>query len=258
MKAWIIGGMTAWLLLTLGVIFVKRTETRPVWAGLASPGALTASHAFLENNCASCHTPMKGVEANSCAVCHANNTAVLQRQPSAFHANVKECAICHVEHRGRGATPAVMDHAAFARLSLPQGGQESGIPGLLREWGALTASEKPLVNNPHIGALEATLDCAACHGNQDRHRGYFGRDCAQCHGTSPQTKWSIAEFKHPSAGSTDCAQCHQAPPSHYMEHFRMVSMTAAKRSDAAVNECFVCHQTTSWNDIKGVGYYKHH
>jgi hypothetical protein len=83
----------------------------------------------------------------------------------------------------------------------------------------------------------------------------FGKDCAQCHRTD---KWTISEFRHPSAQSTDCVQCHQAPPSHYMGHFKMVSQRVACQPHADVRQCFLCHQTTSWNDIKGVGWYKHH
>lgn len=48
------------------------------------------------------------------------------------------------------------------------------------------------------------------------------------------------------------------PPSHYMMHFRMVSMPAARVAQAEVSPCFLCHQTTAWNDIKGVGFIKHH
>jgi hypothetical protein len=33
---------------------------------------------------------------------------------------------------------------------------------------------------------------------------------------------------------------------------------AGCRSPAQVNQCYRCHQTTSWNDIRGVGYYRHH
>lgn len=43
-----------------------------------------------------------------------------------------------------------------------------------------------------------------------------------------------------------------------MEHFKMISMKVAKQEHADVTQCFLCHQTTSWNDIKGVGWYKHH
>lgn len=99
------------------------------------------------------------------------------------------------------------------------------------------------------------LDCYLCHGNKDRHLGFFGEDCAKCHGTD---KWTIPEYRHPSPNSMDCAQCHQAPPSHYMMHFKMVSMRVAGRMSADVNQCHLCHQTTAWNDTKGVGWYKHH
>ena len=43
-----------------------------------------------------------------------------------------------------------------------------------------------------------------------------------------------------------------------MMHFRMVSAKVAGQPHAAVRQCFLCHQTTAWNDIKGVGWYKHH
>ena len=105
------------------------------------------------------------------------------------------------------------------------------------------------------GSLEKTLDCAACHKNEDRHFGLFGADCSSCHQTS---SWNLPEFRHPSTQSMDCAQCHQAPPSHYMEHFHMISAKVAGKPHARVDQCFACHQTTSWIDIKRVGVYKHH
>jgi heterodisulfide reductase subunit B len=45
-----------------------------------------------------------------------------------------------------------------------------------------------------------------------------------------------------------------------MEHFEMVSKKVAKQEgeNIIVTKCFTCHQTTSWNDIKGVGFYDHH
>jgi hypothetical protein len=43
-----------------------------------------------------------------------------------------------------------------------------------------------------------------------------------------------------------------------MEHFHMVSMRVAGKPHAKVNQCFLCHETTAWNDIKGVGWFKHH
>ncbi len=38
----------------------------------------------------------------------------------------------------------------------------------------------------------------------------------------------------------------------------MVSRKFAGKENAQVDECFECHNMTSWNDIVGVGFYKHH
>jgi hypothetical protein len=109
--------------------------------------------------------------------------------------------------------------------------------------------------HPRVTSREVALDCASCHGTKDKHQTLFGKDCASCHATA---SWTISEFQHPSPRSVDCVQCHQAPPSHYMMHFQMVSQRVARATDARVDQCFKCHQTTSWNDVRGVGWYKHH
>ena len=98
------------------------------WQHMAAPGQLSQPHAFLENNCAACHTPVKGVEAKNCIVCHADNTAVLQRQPSAFHADIGECAACHREHQGRVASTTKMDHAALGHIGCKQLESRSSPP----------------------------------------------------------------------------------------------------------------------------------
>ena len=230
------------------------------WQRMASPGALSGPHAFLEHNCAACHTPGRGVAAANCVACHANEQSLLKRQPTAFHADVSECATCHVEHQERGARPAGMDHDLFARLGERQlrrapSADASKRAAADRIARLVKGSSSAVLPHADISPGEAALDCNACHGNQDRHRESFGKDCAQCHGTRT---WGIPEFRHPPPGSVDCAQCHQAPPSHYMMHFEMVSMKVARREHVEVSQCYACHQTTSWNDIKGVGWYKHH
>lgn len=222
-----------------------------LWERQASPGDLSAAHSFLADNCAACHTSVKGVTADKCVACHADST-VLQREPTAFHATAGTCRECHREHQGAAARPTRMDHAALTRI-------ESGkaAPGDKPAADRVRRSLERADAGPHPGITrqEAALDCAACHGTKDRHQGLFGKDCAQCHRTD---KWTIPEFRHPSAQSTECAQCHRAPPSHYMGHFHMVSKRVAGQPHADVRQCFLCHQTTAWNDIKGVGWYKHH
>lgn len=99
------------------------------------------------------------------------------------------------------------------------------------------------------------LDCAGCHDRRDPHFKQFGSDCAQCHGMET---WTIPGYQHPSSRSKDCVECHKPPPSHLMGHFSMISQKIAGKEHAQVGECFECHNTTSWNDIVDVGFYKHH
>jgi hypothetical protein len=201
---------------------------------------------------------------------HANDTALIQRQPTAFHAEIKSCAQCHVEHLGANADLRRMDHTLLARLGL-KGLERTANDGDARQRTELLdwldhaqSSQSSSSTHPNTTALESTLNCHGCHATKEPHAGLFGADCASCHATS---EWTIAQFRHPSPRSTDCAQCHQAPPSHYMMHFEMVSKKVAGLKDdqassccgaVQVNQCNRCHQTTSWNDIKGVGWYKHH
>lgn len=236
---------------------------KTAWQRMASPGALSQGHRFLEHNCAACHTSGKGIETSSCILCHANNTALLQRQPTAFHADVSSCRECHSEHRGVQERLSVMDHTGLSRIGLrqlknnpdPESEDRLAAAHFLRWINQQDGKIKTIQGNPGLPPQETILNCVSCHENKDTHRGLFGQDCAQCHTT---TKWTLPEFRHPPPTSMDCAQCHQAPPSHSMMHFKMVSMKIAGVEKAEVNQCFLCHQTTSWNDIKGVGFYKHH
>ena len=233
------------------------------WQRMARPGDLSQAHAFLEHNCAACHTAVKGVEAGNCIACHADNESLLGRQPTAFHANVSSCVECHREHRGTDQRPTEMDHRVLAEIGfrdlkierLPDGENELVRTALVEWIGRHRPADDGSEGHSNLTPQEAVLNCASCHSHKDRHVKLFGQDCGQCHTT---TKWTIPEFRHPSPRSTDCAQCHQAPPSHYMMHFQMISAKVAGKPHAQVNQCYQCHQTTAWNDIKGAGYYKHH
>ena len=229
-----------------------------LWQRQVSPGHLSAAHAWLESECAACHTPTRSAEGAKCIGCHADDAALLQRQPTAFHASTDTCSGCHVEHRGSTVRPVGMDHLYFASIGLTAAEDNTGnvTNQRLLAWVRQHEGAVEVVpSHPEVTSREAALDCVACHGTKDRHQGYFGGDCASCHGTAA---WSIAAFQHPSPRSVECVQCHQPPPSHYMMHFSMVSRAVAREPDARVDQCFSCHQTTSWNDIQGVGWYKHH
>ncbi|MCI0456029.1 MAG: cytochrome c3 family protein, partial [Gemmataceae bacterium] len=141
------------------------------WQRQASPGRLSAAHAFLENNCAACHTAVKGPEASKCIACHANNESLLQRQPTAFHANIGSCRECHSEHQGINRRPTSMDHVALAKIGLRQlksGNQPDDegnrLRGQLDTWINQSRSGGPLpYGHPDITPHEAVLNCATCH-----------------------------------------------------------------------------------------------
>ncbi len=255
--------------LAVGIgIDLSRADSRivPLWQQAVKPGGLSQSHAFLSNECAACHTPVKGVEPTLCISCHADNTALLQRQPTAFHANVQVCSGCHLEHQGTFRMPTTMDHSLLATVGhqqikasevdgLPRRDTQAPTPGASDAGMSPPGARESPADHSRSKADQSMLDCASCHASKDRHQGLLGADCVQCHAT---TQWTIAEFVHPSARSTECAQCHLPPPSHNMMHFSMMSAPLARQPDAKVNQCFMCHQTTAWNDIKGVGRVKHH
>ncbi len=239
---------------------IKLSSTN--WEQAIVPGALSVGHEFLIDDCESCHSPIQGVERDNCVLCHANDSDLLQRQPTYFHAEIGECTGCHLEHQGREANISTMDHSVLAEIGLDMLGKlenpdhEGAIAkAFFDDFIRSGRMSKPLFMHASITSEEALLQCATCHENDDRHFTLFGQDCEQCHRTD---QWSLSEFQHPSSQSRDCNQCHEAPPSHYMPHFKMISATVAGQPKAPVEDCFSCHQNTSWNDIKRVGLYKHH
>lgn len=231
------------------------------WRGQVSPGPLSPAHSFLEGECESCHVTLESIPDSRCIGCHADGHALLQRQSTAFHGSIQSCTACHVEHDGSASLRAPMDHQALAQIGAAQS-TRNALSNPEAKWFSerLQLLEKSLndtlrTGNSLLAANELLLVCVICHESKDRHRGFFGRDCGECHAT---TEWVLAQFRHPGPTNQDCVQCHEAPPSHYMEHFRMISQSVAEQPHAAVEQCYLCHQTTSWNDIRGAGFYDHH
>jgi hypothetical protein len=243
----LVGSLTA-----IGTLYKKGSISFPGWQASFQPGPLSAKHSFLAEKCESCHTPTRGIEATSCINCHITAAADLAKQSTAFHANAQNCTGCHVEHTG-AARPIKMAHTSLVRIGSHAAYGDAGHPSVPRQ---MVDDLKELLGIPASEPVEKSqLDCAGCHSNRDPHRELFGRDCANCHATAT---WRISPFLHPSPTSKDCAQCHQAPPSHYMMHFKMIDQGITGREHAQVNQCFECHRTDSFNDIKGVGWFKHH
>ena len=110
--------VVAGLLVVVAALFAM-PQSGTVLRYSVNPGLLSQPHAFLENRCDACHSPVQGVEASNCIVCHANNEALLQRAPTAFHGSIGSCKECHTEHGGAIGHPIAMDRAALARIGYP-------------------------------------------------------------------------------------------------------------------------------------------
>lgn len=243
----LLGGATA-----LVALYRSGSASVPGWRTSFQPGPLSAKHAFLGGKCEACHKPTIGVEATTCITCHSTAAASLGKQPTAFHAKVRDCRGCHVEHEG-ATRPIKMDHAALLRIGSHLATGASGHPSVSRQM------VDDLAAFLGIDVSQSTeknaLNCASCHSSQEPHKQLFGRACAGCHET---TTWRITSYLHPSPTSKQCAQCHQASPSHSSEHFGTVSMRVSGQEHAQVNQCYSCHKTNSWNDVDGVGWSEHH
>lgn len=201
-------------------IYRSGSDAIPGWSTAVRPGPMSRAHAFVGDKCESCHTPNEGVTVDKCVACHVPAQELLSKPSTVFHANVTTCSGCHVEHKGRDKRPIKMDHAVLEKLAI----RESGKP--------------------------VALDCKGCHVFKDKHQEFFGPKCATCHVTDT---WKIVGFLHPSPKSKECAQCHKPPPSHLMMHFEMMDRSITGQRKATVDQCFACHQTDSFNNIKGVG-----
>ena len=240
---------------TLAVVHFRTAQV--IVQRVVRPGDLSPGHAYLADRCDACHEPTVGVTVAKCTACHATSERLLGRQPTAFHASISECATCHIEHQGTSVRPLVMDHVELARV----GARALARASLTDTDSAATLKSLETwlrVKGPaqfDVSTTREALNCAACHDRRDPHFKHFGSDCAQCHALET---WSVRGYRHPSPRSRECVQCHQPPPSHFMGHFSMISQTIAHKEHASVDQCFECHNTTSWNDIVDVGFYKHH
>jgi hypothetical protein len=252
-----------WLALIIAVVIafslavVHSTRASATLQQFVSPGPLSPKHAYLADQCTSCHESTVGVTVAKCTACHANSERLLGRQPTAFHASIQACGACHIEHQHESIRPPRMDHVELAKVgarTLAHAARnDADSAATLQSLEIWFRIRSPDQLDP-ISVREA-LNCAGCHDRRDPHVKRFGSDCGQCHALE---SWAVSGYQHPSAESKQCVQCHVAPPSHFMEHFSMISQKVAGKEHARVDECFECHNTTSWNDIFGVGFYKHH
>jgi hypothetical protein len=246
-KWFLLGGAAVFVVIVATEVGLGVHQGASKWQRLMSPGPLSKVHAFIGNNCAACHTPVAGVTRAKCVTCHADETDLLDRQPTVFHAGISECAPCHYEHVPGVERPIYMDHTALARIGLAElaksGSDAQRTRARLVAW---MRSPMPEMQ-ANVSAEERLLDCVSCHQVKDVHSGNFGSNCALCHGTK---SWFVESYVHPPPSTRQCVQCHKPSPCHFMEGCLGMMGKMAGGEGARLDQCYRCHKTTSWYDFK--------
>lgn len=146
---------------------------------LVLPGAMSAGHQELVQDCFTCHTAFSGPSRKKCLGCHELNTIDSENTAKqAFHNSLAstDCMECHTNHQGRYSQqhPSQFTHDLL---------------------------DKAVWN-----------DCVSCHASpQDTLHASLKNRCSSCHGTE---SWLPATFLHSElAGTPDspCRDCHKPP-----------------------------------------------
>jgi hypothetical protein len=163
-----------------------------------SSGRMSAPHAILEKQCASCHVQKAGffsakAEDQACLSCH---DGPIHHTNQAF---TPDCATCHVEHRGRMNIAAVSDNAcATCHANLHASGPTTQYVAHIRTLGG---------GHPEFATLrENQRDPTTIKLNHALHlklirRGPTGPmvqlDCGDCHRpAAAKTPWNYSDVKY--------------------------------------------------------------
>jgi hypothetical protein len=209
-----------------------RSRARSLWVGLAlgvagigayfgslaldrdelvSGGPVSSNHAFFENDCMACHSPLQGVSDAKCEYCHEKIGTDLgaysfdQHYLYAFTdlsridegrdrcgADEMRCVACHTEHGGRNAAITTVpddrctvchaygsfnrDHPEFefVRDSIPD--DDGLLMTHIRHTKAVLTA---------LGTAQVVRACLECHQPTDDGRGFrpidFDAHCRSCH-----------------------------------------------------------------------------
>lgn len=233
--------------------------------GLAfSPGALSSqsrskvalagfnSHAEFEGQCALCHQPLSSMQADLCVECHITLKDQMAMKEG-LHGkldNVRQCADCHSDHRGREFD-----------LRLGQLGDfDHSLVAFSLIWHqvdySMAAMECLDCHETDDQFSVSTLSCAACHADHDMefitsHLGEFGDGCTSCHdGLDSLVRFDHATASFPLDGSHQripCVDCHLEG-----QFLGLPGECVACHEEPAVHlgvlgvECAECHNEQSW------------
>lgn len=230
-------------ILRIGLVLLA-LFSQSVVAQLVSPGKLSKAHSKYEgiNNCTLCHTVGEKITNNKCLSCH-DRVALSIQQGHGYHYNHrdKNCAECHLEHRGVDFEITLLDRDNFDH-------EKTGfeLQGRHKE----LKCEQCHLNPTSFMGLEQS--CNSCH--EDIHNGKLGSNCKSCH--SPEA-FKPSTFKHKETDLAEkgkhkellCNDCHSSD-----DYFKLSTQCQSCHEDEHKNQlgqnCEKCHGYTSFADLK--------
>ncbi len=216
------------------------------WQKMVMPGPLSAAHADLEKDCASCHKAFDGgAERPLCMTCHEEVASDLAAK-TGYHgrqslALTGPCRTCHAEHKGRDADVLGLSEATFdhARTDYPLKGSHQRVA----------------CNDCHLEGKRrdaAPNDCVGCHREDDPHGDAMSDDCSSCH---DEVRWQAGKFDHaktdyPLTGAHREAGCDGCHAGQRFEGTPTTCISCHAIDDAHGGRfgqaCVDCHTTTAW------------
>ncbi len=227
------------LLLAAGPVAAQGLESA------LAPGPVIEGHVKAEADCSQCHVRFdRGGQDKLCVVCHKDVGQDLAKKIG-LHGKQKlqPCRSCHTEHRGRNANMAPLDTKAFDHKQTDY---------------LLKGKHAPVeCKSCHVAGKkyrDASHDCLACHGKDDKHKGTLGKACADCH---VEEGWKETRFDHSKTKfvltgkhiDTKCDACHK---SKIYNEAPSTCIGCHKKDDTKKHKgrygekCETCHGTKDW------------
>jgi hypothetical protein len=184
----------------------------------------------IRTTCEACHTeaPAEVKPKTDCYSCHRDD----DRHKGRYG---KKCQSCHSEKS--------WEHADFDH------GRNTDFPLKGRHADLLCAS-------CHRGELKEeklSIDCKACHADDDVHRGQQGQQCGRCHSEAGWTQEVVFEHdltRFPLIGlhaSTPCEECHVTPAFQDTQSRCYACHKNEDEHEASLGErCEQCHNPNGW------------
>lgn len=189
------------------------------WKGAFSPGSVSAKHGVYDSRCQECHISRQGASNVRCQRCHDPSSA--GRLDNAAHvyfgsldpakaaaAPELRCALCHVEHHGRGAMLARVDEAHCRDCHADKAKVPRRIEDFAShpEFRVLREKQRPSAGIifSHLTHVTKGKKKPTGYVMADRKLDQPSKTCPECHQRRPES-----EDFDPLTFETACLSCHR-------------------------------------------------